>query len=122
MSWDGAHFDSYLSNRTFVANIVKLIFKSGLVEELKAFLRYFGIEELLRVHQSASGDQVLYFEYSGPIAFAGNCSSGTVALLRSYNYFNRIKHPSPLFIDEFDAFYHRDLSKKMVSCIKEKAE
>lgn len=113
--------DSYLSNRAFVANIVDLILKSGLIEELEAFLRYFGIEESLRVHQSASGDQVLYFEHSRPIAFAENCSSGTVALLRLFNYFNRIKHPSLLFIDEFDAFYHYDLSEKVVSYIKERA-
>ena len=53
------------------------------------------------------------------MAFTENCSSGTIALLRLFNYAMTIHDSSLLFIDEFDAFYHHDLSERVIEYLKE---
>lgn len=111
--------DAFGSNRDFVSTLVDKVIDKGKVVEFESFLNRFGINEHLAVHQSPSGDDVLYFEHKRPVPFAENCSSGTIALLRLYNYTQTIHDPSLLFIDEFDAFYHHDLSERVIEFLKE---
>lgn len=111
--------DAFGSNRKFVSMVAGRVIEAKKVPELEAFLRRFGVEERLKIHQSPSGDDVLYFEHRRPVAFAENCSSGTIALLRLFNYAMTIHDTSLLFIDEFDAFYHHALSERVVEYLKE---
>ena len=111
--------DAFGSDRRFVSTLVGRVIEAGKVSELEAFLHRFGIDEHLKVHQSPSGADVLYFEHRRPVAFAENCSSGTIALLRLFNYAMTIHESSLLFIDEFDAFYHHDLSEHVIEYLKE---
>lgn len=111
--------DAFGSNRRFVSKVVGRVIEAKKVSELENFLRRFGVSEHLKVHQSPSGDEVLYFEHRRPVAFAENCSSGTIALLRLFNYAMTIHDASLLFIDEFDAFYHHDLSEHVIEYLKE---
>jgi AAA15 family ATPase/GTPase len=50
-------------------------------------------------------------------------STGTHSLMLFYYWFQRLKteepRPSFLFIDEFDAFYHQELSKFVVNMLKQ---
>lgn len=110
--------DARMNDRGFVSTIAENVIKNGLVDELQAFLNFFGIEESLSARETPSGDKALYFEKSRLIPFAENCSSGTVALLRLFNYFHVSRAPSLLFVDEFDAFYHHDLAEKVVEYFK----
>ena len=112
--------DAYMSNRSFVSDISGRIIRRGLVKELETFLKDFGIDESLVVKKVPSGEDVLYFEKSRLVPFVENCSSGTVALLRVFNYFQVVKEPSFLFIDEFDAFYHHDLAEGLVRYFKQR--
>lgn len=111
--------DAFGSNRRFVSKVVGRVIEAKKVSELENFLRRFGVSEHLKVHQSPSGDEVLYFEHRRPVAFAENCSSGTIALLRLFNYAMTIHDASLLFIDEFDVFYHHDLSEHVIEYLKE---
>ena len=111
--------DEYLSNRQFVSHLVDKVIESNLVPELQSFLDRFGIHEGLVVRETPSGDRVLYFKKDRLIPFAQNCSSGTVALLRLFNYFHTVDAPALLFVDEFDAFYHHDLAEAVVGYFKE---
>lgn len=110
--------DALVNDCEFVSMIAGNVIELGLVSELQAFLHEFGIDERLSARETPSGDKVLYFEKSRLIPFAENCSSGTVALLRLFNYFHVAKTPSLLFVDEFDAFYHHDLAEKIVEFFK----
>ncbi len=110
--------DSFMSDRSFVSSIIEDVMKSGLVNELEGFLKYFGIAENLVVHRSPSGEEILYFEKSRPVPFVDNCSSGTIALLRLFNFFHKTSSPSFLFVDEFDAFYHHDLAERLINYFK----
>lgn len=112
--------DAYLSNRTFVSGIVDYVIEQGLVGELEGFLGSFGIEEGLVVRYVPSGERVLYFNKKNRLVpFVENCSSGTIALLRLFNFDHRVEPPSLLFVDEFDAFYHFDLAERVVSYFRE---
>lgn len=110
--------DALMNDREFVSRIAGKVIEMGLVSDLQAFLNEFGIDERLSARETPSGDKILYFEKSRLIPFSENCSSGTVALLRLFNYFHITKAPSLLFVDEFDAFYHHDLAEKVVSYFK----
>lgn len=114
--------DTRMNDRDFVSMIADNIIKSGLVKELQAFLNDFGIPETLSARETPSGEKALYFKKSRLVPFAENCSSGTVALLRLFNYFHVSRAPSLLFIDEFDAFYHHDLAEKVVGYFKEQED
>lgn len=110
--------DVRMNDRAFVSVIAESVIENGLVDELQAFLSEFGIEERLVARETPSGDIALYFEKSRLIPFAENCSSGTVALLRLFNYFHITQAPSLLFVDEFDVFYHHDLAERVVNYFK----
>lgn len=110
--------DAFMNDRGLVSNIADNIIKNDLIEELERFLNEFGIDERLTARETPSGDMALYFEKSRLVPFADNCSSGTVALLRLFNYFHNTEAPSLLLVDEFDAFYHHDLAEKVVNYFK----
>lgn len=110
--------DAYMSNRSFVRRIVERVIANDRVEALGEFLLEFGIGERLTVVESPAGDPVLYFVHDRLIPFVENCSSGTVALLRLFNYYETVTNPSLLFVDEFDAFYHHDLAEKVLKYFK----
>lgn len=110
--------DTWMTNRSFVEYLADKVIKENLVEQLQDFLQDFGVDEELVARETPSGDQALYFAKQRLIPFAQNCSSGTVALLRLFNYFHSTTAPSLLFVDEFDAFYHHDLAEKVVAYFK----
>lgn len=111
--------DIYMMNRDFVSRLAERVIDRGLVSNLEAFLNRFGIGEQLVARETPSGDVVLYFQKDRLVPFSENCSSGTVALLRLFNYFETVDARSFLFVDEFDAFYHYDLAEQVIRYFKE---
>ena len=64
----------------------------------------------------------LAFDFNGKkLLMTEIMSTGTSALTLFYCWYQRIRknEVSFLFIDEFDAFYHHDLSKMIVETLKE---
>lgn len=111
--------EARIADRQFVSFVVGRIIEQEKVADFESFLRRFGIDEQLTVSSSPSGDQVLYFKHKRLVPFSENCSSGTVALLRLFNYFLFRPDASLLFVDEFDAFYHHDLAEEVLRFFKE---
>ena len=69
--------------------------------------------------EQPDGKKELYFDHKKPLLFSSNMSSGTLALTRFYlQYLNRNK-PSFIFMDEYDAYYHFELSEKIVRLLEE---
>lgn len=109
----------YASDESFVSNVAKRIIEKNLVKEFEHFLNCFGVDERLIVVQSPSGSPILCFDHQRPIPFAENCSNGTIALMRLFNFVTSVEQNTFLFIDEFDAFYHHDLAEKVIEYIKD---
>ncbi|AUZ05237.2 hypothetical protein ADP71_17100 [Vitreoscilla sp. C1] len=116
------YFRSISDNRfigTHVSNqksIVLDIIEREKIEDFESFLNRVGIECKLIKHLND-----ICFDIEGvPVPFFDIASSGTKALALFYFWISRISEEKInfLFIDEFDAFYHYELSKEIVEMLK----
>lgn len=95
------------------------IVKSGNVGGFEKFLNKAGIHEKLSAKEN-NGQNQLFFKYlKGEIPFEIAASTGTKTLELFYYWYLKIKDASFVFMDEFDAFYHYELSDLIVQEIKE---
>ena len=96
-----------------------LLSKNGNLKDFEEFLNEMGIKCQLILEPLPDGKNELYFKHKRPIPFAGNASSGTIALM---NLYRTIIVPASMasffYMDEFDAFYHYEMSDKVIRFIK----
>ena len=111
----------YLGLETGRRDIATDIIEKGNVKNLEEFLNKAGVDCKLTVVKESDRD-VLAFDFDGKtISFIHIASSGTRSLILFYFWLQRLseKKVSFLFIDEFDAFYHHELSALIVKELKE---
>ena len=118
-----------LDNKDFVGyssapgvNIVEKIVQNGHFEDLQAFFKEAGFTDEL-VHNSGTGREQLYIKYGNTLLdFNSAGSTGMRSLLLVYFWLEDIlkpeKCPSFICIDEFDAFYHFELSYFIIDKLK----
>ena len=98
------------------------IIEKGNVSNLEVFLNKAGVECKLTVIEELDR-KVIAFDFEGnTIPFFDIASQGTKALSLFYFWLQRLKERAKvsfLFIDEFDAFYHHELSALIVQELKE---
>lgn len=104
-------------SRTLTTDIIE----KGNVSDFERFLNVAGVEcKLVVVKESEM--EVLAFDFKGKtIDFNRIASSGTRSLILFYYWLQRLREASRvsfLFIDEFDAFYHHELSEQIVQELK----
>lgn len=107
-------------------NIIDEIIKHKHFENLKSFFKEAGIEDELD-YQIINGKTQLLVKYGDKtLPFGRVNSSGMSSLLLVYfwlqdllNNTNNDKSPSFICIDEFDAFYHFELSRFIIEKLKE---
>ena len=89
------------------------------VLKFQSFLNDFGVSCKLTVLREADGKNNIYFDYKTPLPFLDNMSSGTMLLTKFYLQFmvNSGSY-SIVLIDEFDAYYHFELSEKIVKLLE----
>lgn len=97
------------------------IIEKGNVKDLELFLNTAGIECELEIIKELDKD-IIAFNFNGnKIPFYNIASTGTKSLTLFYFWLQRLREQSKvsfLFIDEFDAFYHHDLSALIVEELK----
>jgi len=95
-------------------NIVKL----GNLQEFEDLLNNAGVKCKLNAKE-VNGEYQIYFIFKNKeIEFHSIASSGTKALALFYFWYQVKQDISFLFIDEFDAFYHQDVSESIVEKLK----
>lgn len=91
------------------------------ISEFESFLNRAGVECKLTIIKESDKDE-LAFDFNGKtISFFRIASQGTKALTLFYFWLQKIREEhkvSFLFIDEFDAFYHHELSALIVEELK----
>jgi len=97
----------------------EFIFENDNLKEFEEFLNKYGIHESLIAKVDPAGEKVLYFNKKRPLRFFKTVSSGTRALYSTFYWMKIAKEVSFLFIDEFDAFYHVELSEAIVKMLEE---
>jgi len=114
-------YNMYQGLQTDSKNIEEDIIEKGNVQDFEKFLNKAGIECKLTVVKESEKD-ALAFDFNGKIiSFFLIASQGTRSLILFYYWLQRLKMESKvsfLFIDEFDAFYHHELSALIVDELK----
>ncbi len=111
----------YIGYEQGAHNISADIIKRDNLKEFEKFLNDAGIQCKLK-SKEIDGEQKVFFKFDNKeIEFWNIASSGTKALAIFYFWYQRLvsnKNISFLFIDEFDAFYHHDLSVLVIEKLK----
>lgn len=95
------------------------IIRENKMKEFEAFLREQGVDYTL-VDIESNGQHELYCKYENNIVpFMAVASTGTKSLALFYYWYIIMSKASFVFIDEFDAFYHFELSQTLVELIKQ---
>lgn len=83
------------------------------------FLNKHGVDCRLTMSDQTDGEKEIYFDYKKPLPFFEFMSSGTAEL--THFYFSHIYNMSRntfIYLDEFDAHYHFELSKNIVTMLE----
>ena len=98
------------------------IINRGNLKDLEIFLNKSGVKCRLEAKNFNGKNRIFSIFKNKEILFEYIASSGTTALIIFYFWYQRLrddKDVSFLFIDEFDAFYHQDVSETIVEMLKE---
>ncbi len=91
------------------------------LKDLEDFLNEMGIECKLVLKKLPDGQRELYFAHEKLVPFLETASSGTLALVELYRkLIPRLWDPSLIYLDEFDAFYHYEMSEKVINFFKKR--
>lgn len=92
------------------SNIEEYIIKNELTDDFATYLKETSQQEFTFA-KPAEGDNVLYCLMGGVrIPFVWVASTGTLNLELQYYWLKEMANASFVFVDEFDAFYHYELS------------
>lgn len=90
------------------------------LNKFEEFLNIMGIECELMGIKTPDGQNQIYFKHAIPVPFYENASSGTRALVNIYRRLEMGKQASLMYLDEFDAFYHYEMSNNVLKYFKKK--
>ena len=106
--------------RFAASTFFKRLEQENKLEELEDFFNAMGINCRLVLKKLPDGQIELYFSHKKLVPFLKNASSGTLALLDIYRKIVvAIEKASFVYLDEFDAFYHFELSRNIIRFISQ---
>ncbi|MHB1418005.1 MAG: AAA family ATPase [Bacillota bacterium] len=110
----------YIGYKSKTNDYYDFIFDPETLSEFKIFLHKSGVEDDLTVKKDNDGQERLYFgtDTDTPLPFFKVASSGTKALYTFFYWYKTSAEVSLMFIDEFDAYYHFELSESIVSMLE----
>lgn len=114
--------NEYIGSNVGTKNIAQDIIEKKNVPDLELFLNTAGIICKLTVIKESEKEAIAFNFGNKKINLHRIASTGTKALVLFYYWLQRIRENSIvsfLFIDEFDAFYHHELSALVVKKLKE---
>jgi len=112
----------YLGIEKDPGSIAEDIIQHDNLLDFQIFLNDAGIECILTVMERNGEPSLAFYFDDKPVYFFDVASTGTCSLALFYFWYQRLKEDSKVsmvFVDEFDAFYHHDLSKLIVTRLKE---
>lgn len=111
--------NSFIGYKKEVDILVDSIIRDGLENRFSHFLKDMGLHDTVESVQNIIGSKTLAVKHRNRyLPFLETSSSGMKALLLFFYWSTSFKKISFLFIDEFDAFYHNDLSRKIIEYVK----
>jgi len=108
----------YIGYKTDVSDYFSFIYENDNLKEFEELLHMAGVNEELIPIENADGKKVLYFKKETPIPFLKTASNGTKALYTIFYWLKTSADAVLIFIDEFDAYYHVELSETIVEMLE----
>lgn len=111
--------NQYIGYKLGADKLDDIIFRNGKLEELNLFLSGMDVEYKLVPLKLSSGNLVIGAKFDNGRAIALNeiSSSGTRTLILFYCWLLEFQKLTFLIIDEFDAYYHYEVSAKVLGII-----
>jgi len=112
--------NSYIGYQMGVTNIIHNILQKKHLNELELFLNEAGINCKLKGAEINGEEDIVFVFENKSLKFSDVASTGTKSLTLFYYWLQSLKENkiSFVFIDEFDAFYHHELSEFVVKELK----
>ena len=110
----------YIGYKLGSEKLNEIILNNGRLEDFNTFINDMGLNYTLVPLKLMSGALTIgaKFENDNVVEFESIASSGTRTLMLFYCWFIEFGKLTFLVIDEFDAYYHYELSEKILSIIK----
>ncbi|HEX9059726.1 MAG TPA: ATP-binding protein, partial [Clostridia bacterium] len=108
----------YIGYKAKSSDYYDFLLNPDILAEFESFLHWSGVEENLVIKEDTDGQKRLYFNTKTPLPFFKVASSGTKALYTFFYWYKTATDVSLLYIDEFDAFYHYELSESIVMMLE----
>lgn len=130
MLWfTGSSQERYVGYKSNNKDFYEFIFSGSNLQEFEDLLHTAGVKGYLDARIDNDGEKRLYFslgkepfenikEFSLNMPFFSVASSGTKALYNFFYWYKTAKDVSLMFIDEFDAYYHYELSETIVKLLE----
>lgn len=114
-SLDSRGYEGFMNG---TESIAEGIVNSGKIKDFQAFLKENGIHYEIYPYE-IDGRKTIYCRFENKDAdFFKIASTGTRSLALFYYWYIRMENASFVFIDEFDAFYHFELSESVQRHLK----
>lgn len=112
--------NEYIGYTTGIDFIMASIVNNGRLADYEKFLNDMEIPVKLEYRKDVTGNGVIYAKFSDRyLNFWDIASNGTKALTLYYYWSQKFSDISFLFIDEFDAFYHTEISETILKKLTE---
>lgn len=111
--------NQYIGYKNGAETLDDIILKNNKLEDFQTFLYGMGVKYTLVPLKLSSGNVVIgaKFENGAVISLSDIASSGTRVLMLFYCWLLEFDNLTFLIIDEFDAYYHFDVAKKILAII-----
>ena len=102
-----------------VDSVTQGIVREGKIEEFELFLKNNNIDYKL-VAVEVVGQKEIFCKFNNSVVpFYTVASTGTKSLALFYYWYLKMSKASFVFVDEYDAFYHFELSQQLVEYVKQ---
>ncbi len=113
-----SNHNKYIGYKTQNKDYFNFIFTGNNLTEFEDLLHTAGVNDNLMALKDNDGIERLYFKAVTPLPFFSVASSGTRALYTFFYWYKTAADVSLMFIDEFDAYYHYELSETIVKILE----
>lgn len=112
--------NKYIGYKLGNEKLDEIILNNGRIEDFNIFINDMGFDYTLVPLRLMSGATTIgaKFENGKVVQFETIASSGTMTLMLFYCWFIEFKRLTFLVVDEFDAYYHYELSEKILNIVQ----
>lgn len=105
--------NEFMGFETQSSSLNEFIIRNNFIKDFSKFLKDVSNQTFDFVTPRATDKELFCYIKGSPVPFSTIISTGTKSLLLLYYWYKKIDKASFVFIDEFDAFYHFNLSKNI---------